>query len=160
MNLAFKHNTGGFFDWLIEKKTGSDIVHVELWMTGPREHATCFSSREPHGTGYATIDLSAPLWTCVEINATQAQMDAVRWFAEGTGFKRYDMLGILGFVLPRRTHDPAEVFCSEWCCLALQRCLGLFLIDGSGNQVRPWTVSPTDLYNMAIARPPGRGSTK
>ena len=95
------------------------------------------------------LDLSAPLWTCVEINATQAQMDAVRWFAEGTGFKRYDMLGILGFVLPQRTHDPAAVFCSEFCTLVLQRCLGLFLVDGSGNQVRPWTISPTDLYEMA-----------
>jgi hypothetical protein len=154
MNLAFKDAdlAGGLFSKLIKWKTGGRFSHIELWMAGPREAATCFSSREPNGTGYATLDLSAPLWTCVEINATQAQMDAVRWFAEGTGFKRYDFLGILGFVLPQRTHDPACVFCSEWCCLAMQRCLGLFLDDDGGLPVRPWTVSPSDLYAMALER--------
>jgi hypothetical protein len=145
VNLAFKRAdlAGTLFSKAIAWKTGGPFSHVELWMTGPRESATCFSSREPDGTGYATIDLSEPLYTCVEISATPAQMEAVRWFAEGTGKKRYDFLGILGFVVELREHDPARVFCSEWCTLALQRCLGLF------PTARPWLISPTDLYNLS-----------
>jgi hypothetical protein len=158
VNLAFKDAdlAGGFFSKAIKWKTGGRFSHVELWMTGPRENAVCFSSREPNGTGYATIDLSPPLWTCVEILATPAQMMAVSWFAEGTGFKRYDFLGILGFVIHHREHDPASVFCSEWCTLVLQRCLGLFLKDKGGQAIQSWEISPSALYEMALIASEGK----
>ena len=147
MNLAFKDADraaasskswmGAFFSRAIKWKTGGRFSHVELWMAGPKESATCFSSREPEGTGYATIDLSEmvivtegghwgnptisqakPLWTCVEIPATPEEMYGVQMFVEGVGLKRYDFLGILGFMIPRGsriagiTHDPAWLFCS------------------------------------------------
>ena len=157
MNLAFKDAdlAGGFFSKAIKWKTGGRFSHVECWLSGPKEKAICFSSREPNGTGYATIDLTEQrkgrdLWTCIEIPCTGAQMVFVRWFAEGTGFKRYDYAGIMGFVLNRkRTHDRARVFCSEWCCLMVQRCMGGFLYDDEGNEIFPWTVSPSALYEMA-----------
>jgi hypothetical protein len=150
LNLAFKDAelAGGFFSKAIKWKTGGRFSHVEMWLTGPRENAVCFSSREPHGTGYAHIDLSAPLFTCVEILATQPQLDSIRWFAEGTGFKRYDMLGILGFILPWGEHDDADVFCSEWCTLALQRCMNMCLVDPNGKPVKSWMTSPVELYRL------------
>jgi hypothetical protein len=147
-SLAFKNaeRAGGFFSRAIELKTGSPFSHVEMWLTGPRENATCFSSREPNGTGYANINLSDPLlWTIIEIPATPEQMEYISWFCEGTGMKDYDFWGILGFVWPWGTHDDHDRFCSEWCTECLQRCLGLWPC------VKPWRTSPGDLYKLASA---------
>lgn len=145
MYLAFKDAelAGTFFSRLIRWKTGGRFSHVELWIDGPRENALCFSSREPHGTGYAHINLSSPLFTIVEIAATPQQEMDVRWFAEGTGVKRYDFLGILGFCFPWGEHDDADVFCSEWCTLVLQRVFGMF------PGVKSWKTDPTQLFRLA-----------
>ena len=168
MNLCFKDAElaaqssnswmGAFFSRAIKWKTGGRFSHTELWLAGPKESATCFSSREPGGTGYAVIDLSEmvngqPLWTCIEIPMTPQQMYGANMFVAGIGTRRYDFLGILGFCLPQKTntfgtpstftiHDPTWLFCSETCCMVLQAVLGWFV------GVKPWTISPSALYEM------------
>jgi hypothetical protein len=149
MNLAFKDGThGGFVDSEIVRIAGGPFCHVELWMSGPREAAVCFSSRQPDGTGYAVVDLSAPLYTCIEFPATQAQMDFTRGFAAGTGHKRYNMAGIIGFLGPLKTTDNYDLFCSEWCCSWAQQAMGMF-----PNAI-PSRTAPTPLALLCGWTPP------
>ncbi len=164
MHLAFKdaYLAGGPYSRAIAWRTHGIYSHVECWLSGPRNAADCFASREPNGTGYATIDLTEQrkndqtgrmcnLWTCVEIPTTPEQDFAISWYCEGVGLKRYDYLAILGFVLHRkRTHDSASVMCSELCCQIGQKVLGLWLTDNDDKQIFPWCVSPWALFQMAI----------
>lgn len=143
--LAFKDadRAGGFFSKAIKWKTGGTYSHVELALSGDFENALCFSSREPEGTSFTHINLTdSNLWTIVPLNLNLFQEYEIQIFCQGTGHKRYDFLGILGFVWPWGEHDDYDRFCSEFCCEALQKILGWF------PGIKPWMVSPIQLYNM------------
>jgi hypothetical protein len=140
VTLAFKRSSGGFFDKLIVWKTKGPLVHVELWLTGARENAECFSSRQPHGTGYAHVNLTN--YVCIEIPATQLQMDETRLWCAGVGWKRYNWTAILGFVAPSKIDDRTDMTCSECCTKWAQDVMDMFpAVDAR-------TVSPMKLFDM------------
>ena len=145
--LAFKRSTGGFLDKAICWKTGSPYCHVELMLAGPIDDAQCFSSRQPHGTGFANINLrDDKIWDLVVLPLNPSQENALLNFCKGCGSKEYDWVGILGFVLPWGEHDDYDRFCSEICTEALQKVLGWF------PDVKPWKTSPADLYKLVLYR--------
>lgn len=144
--LAFKRHCDGFFDRAICWKTGGPFCHVELVLEGPLYHALCFSSRAPHGTGFAYLNLvDQSIWDVVILSLTVEQEAQLLAFVNGCGTKEYDWLGILGFVLQWGEHDDKDRFCSEICTEALQKVLGYF------PGVKPWMTSPMDLYRLVVA---------
>lgn len=146
--LAFKTpKDGNFFSKAICWKTNGLFCHVELMLAGPLDDALCFSSREPHGTGFTHIDLTnSTVWDVVVLPVTSAQEAQLLAFANGCGTKEYDWMGILGFILPWGEHDDKDRFCSEVCTEALQKVLGYF------PGVKPWMTSPWDLYKLVTGK--------
>ncbi len=52
-------------------------------------------------------------WAYIEIDVTQAQLDAFKAYAESRIGRKYDYWGIFGFFLPFNTQKKADDYCSE-----------------------------------------------
>ena len=156
-HLAFQYaaRAGGLVAEAIAGVTGGRFSHVELWLNGPRDRAECYSSREPVGTGFATIDLSDDsLWVTVPLVLSGEQETALYWFCRGSTGRPYDFMGIAGIAMDTRAHSGFARFCSEACCEALQ------VIGGWWQGIQPWHVAPSGfeghgdrhgLYELATA---------
>ena len=162
ISLAFKRSSAetgpvAIVGQLISLKTGSEFCHVEIVfdMTDPKA-ALCFSSREPHGAGWQTIDLTnAAMWEIVPLHLTPDQEQECIGFCKGADGKRYDMLGIIGIAVEApEFHDYSQIFCSETAASMAKQCAGRSLgtIPNSGEppvERHAWSVSPGDLYELA-----------
>lgn len=103
-------------DLEIARITGGLYCHVEAWIDGPVSAALCFSSRQPIGTYFATLDLTdKTLWRIVNVPTTPMEDAAIMGFCVGTSGRRYDTFGILGIGLSTTVHDPYDRICSETC---------------------------------------------
>lgn len=130
---------GALFDRLIAWRTGSPLVHVEFVMSeGNDKAATTYSSVPGAGVRYAQIDITQPWWKVVPLPPLK---DGVSAAAARYLGQKYDWMGIIGFVAPFGEHDDNDKFCSEVCTDLLQAA-GLFPF------VKPWCVSPGDLFRM------------
>lgn len=115
------------FDWLVCAWTKSRYSHCELVIDG-----VCYSSsKRDGGVRGKVIDLNSGHWHVFDLNRDSEK--ALDWFYAHFG-RSYDVAGLLGFVLPWRTHDPDRWFCSEACAAALKI-------------PKHWTLSPGDLFN-------------
>lgn len=116
----FKGNPGTFFANL-----GDELIR--WWTNGPYSHAEiatqfkddgtalCHSSvllGTPNGVRSIWRDISAATdWDVVELtDVDPAAVEA--WFAANNGCK-YDILGLIGFVLRRDQYSKNKYFCSE-----------------------------------------------
>ena len=146
MNLAFKiaAKSGSAWSEMIARESNSPYSHVEGWLSGPQNAAQCFSSREPKGAGYATIDLTQPMWEIVPITLTHDQEQLTNGFCLGCNGKMYNGLGLVGFKadIPQMT-DPHAIFCSQVWATVARSCWGKQL------PVQPWMISPGQLYTLA-----------
>lgn len=145
--LAFKIAAATHDTWseIVARETGSIYCHVEGWLSGPKTAALCFSSREPHGAGFETIDLTTPgLWDLLPFPCTGEQEAAANGFCLGADGKMYDGVGILGYKLrDPSVHDFHALFCSEtWAAIA-QKCAGRVLPK------QPWQIVPGELFALA-----------
>src|SRR5579862_8583397 len=143
IQLAFKiaSKTGSVWSELIARESGSVYSHVEGWLSGPQSTAYCFSSREPVGASFETIDLTTPEWEIVPVlGLTPQQEDLTLGYCLGCDGKKYNGLGLIGFKagIPQLT-DPHEIFCSQtWADIA-RKCWGKSLPN------KPWMISPGQL---------------
>jgi hypothetical protein len=123
--------------------TGGAYSHVEFWLSGPTNAAVCFSSREPSGTGFSTIDLSNPAeWTIVDIPVIfdSWTMTKAVWFCKGSDGRAYDGVGIVGIGTGQaRVHDPFARFCSEMCAEIGQEVFDLAPLRGKN----AWQIAPS-----------------
>ena len=97
--------------------TKSIYSHCELVIND-----VCYSaSARDGGVRSKMIDLASGRWDVFALpDATpQAELQALRWFAMHDG-QPYDWGGLLGFVLPFRTHRTRRWFCSEAVAAALE----------------------------------------
>ena len=107
---------GSALDLEIARFTEGRFCHVEAWIRGPITAAVCFSSRQPHGTYFETIDLSdTSLWEIVTVSTTDMEDAEVMGFCIGCSGRKYDTYGILGIGLVSTLHDPFDRICSEVC---------------------------------------------
>jgi hypothetical protein len=139
--LAFKvaAKAGGLIAEGIAKVTGGEYSHVEIWLDGAQGAAWCFSSREPVGTGFRTLDLSDPeLWRIVPLDLTPQQEERLLWFCMGADGRPYNLLGILGIATDTSCHEKGAWFCSETAYRALQAVTGRWK-----NGPDPWHVAPS-----------------
>lgn len=138
ISLAFKRGSGGLSD-VIKARTGGEFSHVELWLGGPQSAAMCYSSREPVGTGFATLDLTdAAIWKIVPIPATADQERNAYWFCLGDSGRPYDFIGLAGIGTDQvHLRNTSARFCSNCCAHVMQQCLGM--LPG----VDPWLIAPS-----------------
>ena len=146
IQLAFKiaAATGELWSELIAKQSNSIYSHVEIWLSGPQNKALCFSSREPDGACFKTIDLSnSNLWTICSFITTRDQEININGFCLGTNGKWYDGIGLIGYKTANPTlHDPHAVFCSEVVAEIAKYCVGRILSK------EPWLISPGELFTL------------
>lgn len=149
-SLAFYRGAfGGKFDRLIDAWTNGPYSHAELWLDGPAHMARCFSSSSRDGgTRYKVIDLDSGKWDAIALPFTELDRWIIERHIAELGHKKYDWLGILGFVLPWGEHDDNDRFCSE-ICLELIQTRGYLMVDPSGVRYKAWQVSPVRLAAIA-----------
>jgi hypothetical protein len=140
--LAFKNATRAaalaanplekLFSLEIARVTGGPFSHVEGWLDGPITAARCFSSREPGGTQFATIDLSdGTLWTMVDIDGPPGLgiggpgPGDFAW-GQGRENRRYNFIGIMAIEFGGAITSPHDDFCSQCCFEFLQDRRGMF----------------------------------
>jgi hypothetical protein len=149
MNFAFKIArmlpAGPERDWstLIAMASKSVYSHVEIWLNGEQNNAYCFSSREPHGAGFQTIDLTSPWWEIVPITATFEEEKLIWGYCLGADGKGYDAVGLLGFGKDPAVHDFRDLHCSETGSNVLTKCLS------KTTPKLPWMMAPGDLCTFA-----------
>jgi hypothetical protein len=154
MRLAFyKGRYGNPVDWLICFFTNGPYSHVEMQFS----NGECFSSSRIHGVrfterGSSTVrkagakrdirksNFKPHQWDFVEFYLPVKTEDRLRVFCEAQVGKKYDVLGVLGFVWPLR-QDRKKWFCSEVIVAALHH-IGLL----------PWIkasrTSPVSLFRV------------
>lgn len=142
MTLAFKNAAHAaavaanplekLFSLEIARVTGGPFSHVEMWLDGRITAARCFSSREPGGTQFATIDLSdAGLWTMVDIPyppiwTDRGACDAADFaWCQGRENRRYNFVGIMAIEFGGAITSPHDDFCSQCCFEFLQDRRGM-----------------------------------
>lgn len=140
--------------------TGGSYSHVEFWLKGPIDQALCFSSREPLGSSFSTIDLSNRLeWTIIGLPPSDTiTMAKAEWFCKGTAGRLYDGVGIVGIGTGQaRVHDPYARFCSETCAEIGQQVFQLPVLSG----LNAWQIAPSGkprngfgLYELMVGQQP------
>lgn len=139
LHIAFKVAQNSFFSQAISKITGGKYSHVELWLSGPQDKALCYSSREPSGTDFATLDLTDPtLWTVLAIPTTPEQDNNLLWYCKGSRGRPYDFQDILGQALKNHHFNIGFArVCSEEVSTVLQNVLNIL------TQYNPGMISPS-----------------
>ena len=146
LTFAFKTRARGFFSWAIRFVTKSQdgISHVECVFPDGQS----FSSREPKGTSWETIDYATDQWLFVTVPATDAQVAAARIIAESLDGLPYDFLGIVRLYLVKSKNNQRQ-FCSEVCTRLAQAC-------GVARHLDPNLTSPQRLYDALAAAMEGK----
>ena len=124
------------FDRLICWRTKSRWSHAELVLDHhPSGPSLCASSSiRDDGVRTKLINLNSGRWDVYPLPAGIDAAAAHRWFEQKNG-RPYDILGVLGFVLPLPIHWGAAWYCSEAVAAAI------------GVQNRVW-ISPQRLAQL------------
>ena len=126
MEIALYHHPKTLTDMAIRLWTWSKYSHVELRFntvppTDSDDHALCFSSSgRDGGTRFKYIDLTDGRWDRWRVEKPAVEAAIFQWCLGKTG-KKYDFLGIFGFIIGKQLQDPEKWYCSEICAAALRR---------------------------------------
>lgn len=146
--VFYKARYGNWMDKLIAWKTSSwadrlsgewlnSYSHVELVF---RDAMMFSSSQYEGGTRYKKY-YGGEQWTEISIQLNVYAEGHIRIFCDSMSRKKYDWLGVLGFVMPIK-EDRDKWFCSELCTTALQIWAPLGLC--------PSKTSPNELYKTLV----------
>lgn len=127
MYIAFNKSNKTVLDKLIKFFTKSEYVHCELVTVKRVDKFYGYSAYPGEGVRAKWISYDPNEWEFIKIPTVD-----VKTFMEKTEGKKYDYLGVLGFVFGNN-ENPNRWFCSEWCATVL----------GIEN---PSKLSPGDLY--------------
>ena len=96
--------------------TKSEFVHCELVSCFCNDTFYGYSAFPGEGVRSKYIKYDPKVWEFINLKDIKTQ--DVKKFYEKTKGKKYDYLGVLGFVFGN--HDnPNRYFCSEWCATVL-----------------------------------------
>lgn len=127
MYIAFNKSNKTLLDKLIRFFTKSEYVHCEIVTLKRSDKFYGYSAYPGEGVRAKWISYDADEWEFIKIPSVD-----VKSFMQKTEGKKYDYLGVLGFVFGNND-NPNRWFCSEWCASVL----------GLEN---PSKLSPGDLY--------------
>lgn len=110
VRVAFRFGDPRLFSRLVCLLRGGDSAHCEVaWAWEGARHRCVSASFLDGGVRCKDIDLRAGAWRVYEL---QAHHWPLAWGAAHAG-ARYDVLGLLGIVLPPLGHSRKRWFCSE-----------------------------------------------
>lgn len=116
MYIAFKKCENNFLEKCIKYFTKSEFVHCELVSCFCNDTFYGYSAFPGEGVRSKYIKYDPKVWEFINLKDIKTQ--DVKKFYEKTKGKKYDYLGVLGFVFGN--HDnPNRYFCSEWCATVL-----------------------------------------
>jgi len=134
--IAFYKGNGGNWwqrlqDRLIRLFTRGEYSHCEIAddFCEPRYYGCFTSSPRDGGVRFKKMELPSEKWDLIEFRVNYSEV--LNFYLTHKG-KKYDWLGVLGFVL-RTKQSPNRYFCSEY----VAEFLGF---------PEPWRFSPNDLY--------------
>lgn len=137
MKIAFYKAKKSFIDKTICFFTNGPYSHAELIF----DDGISFSSSLPdHGVRFKHITYNVQSWDFIVVNLSPENEHKVRDFCEKQQGKKYDLLGVLGFVMPLQ-QEKKKWFCSEIIIRALQEA-GLY------RWVIPSRIHPTALHDL------------
>lgn len=133
MKLAFYKGREDLYDRLISWWTRGPYSHVELVIN---DNYCMSSSPKDGGIRFKHIDLRPDHWDLVELEGYDPAY-AYNWFKEHEG-RKYDILGILGFVFGPLRQDKKRFFCTEAIGHALK-------------MKEPWRLDPNAMYAVVTS---------
>ena len=133
MKLAFYKGREDLYDRLISWWTRGPYSHVELVIN---DNYCMSSSPKDGGIRFKHIDLRPDHWDLVELEGYDPAY-AYNWFKEHEG-RKYDILGILGFVFGSLRQDKKRFFCTEAIGHALK-------------MKEPWRLDPNAMYAVVTS---------
>lgn len=116
MYIAFKKCENNFLEKCIKYFTKSNYVHCELVSVKTENEFFGYSAFPGEGVGSKYIKYDPKVWEFIKLKDIKSK-DIKDFFNETKG-KKYDYLGVLGFVFGN-PDNPNRYFCSEWCAKAL-----------------------------------------
>lgn len=112
IRVAFRYNDTRLFPRLVTLLRGGDSAHCEAANRWRGQYHTCTSaSFMDGGVRQKTIELTADKWRIYEITDV-SKLEIEEWF-QANKDKKYDVVGLLGFVWRRITGSKNKLFCSE-----------------------------------------------
>jgi hypothetical protein len=110
---------GKLSDRAIAWWTGGDFSHVELRFYTP-DGELCFSASPREGrVRFKEIVPKPGHWVTYRLALSQMQVGNLYNFCCQQKGKKYDWLGIFGFVIGKKCENPKRWYCSEVCGRAL-----------------------------------------
>lgn len=110
VRVAFRYGDTRLFAWLVCLLRGGDSAHCEVAYPWHGDMYACVSASFLDGGLRAkAMTLPPTKWRVYEI---EAPVHPVDWLDQHQG-KGYDILGLLGIVLPPLGHSRRRWFCSE-----------------------------------------------
>lgn len=113
--VAFYKDRGHFFNRMVNWWTGGPYSHVELLFNDGKSAS---SSNRDRGVRYKYIQYSADRWDFIELDDKFSDADA-RAFFDKNSHRKYDYLGLFGFVWRAHKGSKNRLFCSESVMSAL-----------------------------------------
>ena len=112
IRVAFRYNDKRFFARAVTWLRGGDSAHCEAVSKWRGDFNTCTSaSFMDDGVRQKQMPLPADKWRIYEIEGIDAK-DVDEWFKKHRG-KKYDVLGLVGFIWRRVEGSVRRFFCSE-----------------------------------------------
>ena len=126
--IFYEHRYGGFIDKLIRFKTATWKQRFNgKWKDLPSHCELLFSddmmfsaSAYEDITRFKKHSMTGHDWCRIDLGIDKDTEAKIRLWCENKVGKKYDYLGILGFILPFVKQSKKRWFCSEICCEALK----------------------------------------
>lgn len=139
MKILFRKSTASMLMRLVCYITGGNYGHVEIAFSD----GMCFSAIPLYGVKMRRIQ-NLKDYTIIDVSVTKKQEEKTRKHCRNICGKKYDYIGVLGFLFNQDTFNNSRWYCSRLCAVILHQ-LGKCHYDGYGR------ISPSDLF--AILNP-------
>jgi hypothetical protein len=114
---SIRPGLSGIFSCLVRWWTSSLYSHTELIFSDGKSASSSFIDG---GVRFKEISYDNDHWDFIDLHGTFDESKARLWFDSNKG-KKYDVLGLLGFVWKRGTQNKNKFYCNE----AIGEALGI-----------------------------------
>lgn len=142
LKVAFYIGKGKFSDEVIRWWTKSRYSHVELILDGLLFSADAWENRVRFTNSYNPLN-----WEIIDLGGlTDKQFSDISNFCNSQLGKKYDWLGVFGFVFPFIKQNSKKWFCSEICGA------GLKLVGKVPVTTKTSKLPPQGLYDLTTSQ--------
>lgn len=128
---SIRPGLSSIFSRLVRWWTSSEYSHTELIFSDGVSGSSSFLDK---GVRLKSIVYDPLHWDIIELSSDFNELEA-RWWFERNLSKKYDLMGLLGFVWKRGTQDKNKWYCNE----AIGESLGIS---------DPWRYDPASFHTL------------